>query len=144
LIQFVKNTTFCTKLASTKKTIMKLYVFGFFIFMFLQSINAQEVKLSAISEEAKELLKSKEKGVFKFTFPNNISKVEIDQSANYYTSFFTVNFEESSHNVLITMIENNSTSRRVIMRFMAANKISNISVDGVMIPVHDFYEKYLN
>lgn len=123
---------------------MKLFVLGLFVFILLQSINAQEVELSAISEKAKELVNSKEKGVFKFTFPNNISNEEINQSANYYTSFFSVNFEESSHIVIITMNDNNSSNRRVIMRFMAANKISNISVDGNLISVHEFYEKYLN
>jgi hypothetical protein len=123
---------------------MKSIFYCLFFFLFAQTSFAQEANLSAISLTTKELVKSKELGVFEFTFPTQITKENIQQSAQFYTSYFTVNFSEPTHKVTISMIENNSLNRRIIMRFLATNNISTISIEGTSISTQEFYEKYLD
>jgi hypothetical protein len=122
---------------------MKLFVFSLFFLFFVQNSKAQE-GFSVTTSSSKELFKSKENGVFEFILPNEIKKDNVKNAAQYYTTFFTVNFDESTHNATISMIENNASNRRVILRFFAMNKISKVTVEGNSLTVQEFYEKYLN
>tara|TARA_B100001287_G_scaffold245476_1_gene222780 strand:+ start:21838 stop:22197 length:360 start_codon:yes stop_codon:yes gene_type:complete len=83
-------------------------------------------------------------GVISMILPANITKEDVAKYAKYYTPYFTTSFDESSHKVTFTMVNNDVKSRRVIMRFLGASKIQTIKVEDQSYLVHELYETFLN
>lgn len=106
------------------------------------SVGAQTEKLTAVSESKTELTTSKTTGVYKFELPNRTAE-DIEKSAQYYTHYFSVDFDESTNVATLTLTESEMTNRAVIARFLVAAKMSEVSVDGQSMPVMDFMEEYL-
>jgi predicted nucleic acid-binding protein len=104
---------------------------------------AQDVKL-AKAQSATELLQSKNTGKYSFVFPTDITTSEIINAADYYKSFFTVQFTETTRTVKVTMIENTPENRRVILRFLASSRIQKVQVGDNQLLLHEFYDQYFN
>ena len=84
---------------------------------------------------------NKSKGEFYFSFPDATKKEAVDKSAAFYTEFFTVQYDERSHLVSIKMVQNDEKSRHIISRFLIANKITQVNMDGTLYKVDDFYQQ---
>jgi hypothetical protein len=97
----------------------------------------------AVCSSKSSLIQGKDKGIFEIKMPDNLSKEDIDKYAQYYVNAFKVSFDATSHVVTINMVENNSSNRRVILRFLSANQIQNVIVEGKTYVVSDFYEVFL-
>jgi hypothetical protein len=110
-------------------------------FCLLQAFGQQSN--TAYGASGAEILSGKEKGIIELKFPENITKEDIEKYAVYYKNTFQTNFDVNSHKATFTLIENNSSNRRVILRFLAANQIQYIVVDGMSFIPSDFYEKFL-
>jgi hypothetical protein len=98
------------KIEQMKKIISTLlFVVGLVSFSF-----SQESNQIAESNGADELVASKTSGVYEFTLPSALTKEKIDKSASYYTSFFSLDFDESSHKAKMTMVKNTMKNRYVM------------------------------
>jgi hypothetical protein len=97
----------------------------------------------AVCSSKSVLIQGKEKGIFEIKMPDDVSKEAVDKYAQYYVNAFKVNFDTKSHVVTINMVDNSSSNRRVILRFLSANQIQNVIVEGKSYPVSDFYEVFL-
>lgn len=103
---------------------------------------AQEANEIAKTEGSAELQNSKTDGEYVFIF-NGKTEADITAAASYYTHYFKVNFDESSQKISLSMIENDTRGRAVIMRFLVASGVRHVDVDGKVIPVGDFMTSYL-
>ena len=103
---------------------------------------AQEANEIAVSEGSEELAKSKVDGDYVFVL-NGKTEADISGSAAYYTQYFKVNFDESSQTAKIEMVENDSRSRSVIVRFLVASGVRYVDVDGKPISINDFMMNHL-
>lgn len=121
------------KLFYTLFVVIGLSTFGF----------AQEKSNTVLSNGATELTASKVSGDYVFQLPENVTAEDVKSSAEYYTHYFSVSFDENSHKVSITMVENTSKNRFVIARFLTACKMEYIQIDNDALKVHDFIEQYL-
>ena len=104
---------------------------------------AQDVKL-AKAQSATELLQAKNTGNYSFVFPSDITSSEIINAADYYKSFFTVQFTETTRTVKVIMTENTPENRRVILRFLASSRIQKVQVGETQLLLHEFYDQYFN
>jgi len=104
---------------------------------------AQDVKL-AKAQNATELLQAKNTGNYSFVFPSDITSSEIINAADYYKSFFTVQFTETTRTVKVIMTENTPENRRVILRFLASSRIQKVQVGDNQLLLHEFYDQYFN
>jgi hypothetical protein len=113
----------------------------FFVFSFTL-LNAQNLN-TAICNSKASLVKGVETGLIEITLPETVKKEEIEKYATYYTNAFVVNFNEKTHVASMKMVENTSLNRRVILRFLAANQVQNVAVEGKSFLMNDFYENFL-
>lgn len=104
---------------------------------------AQETNGVAIAPSKTEIAKGKENGNFKFFMPEGVSAEEVAQSAKYYTHYFTVDYDSNTRAAKISMVTNDEKSRSVIVRFLVSNNVQTVDVEGTMVSVYDFFEKYL-
>lgn len=104
---------------------------------------AQTATDIAQTKGAKALAASKVSGEFVFTLPSNITSEDVVQNAKYYTHYFSVQFDESSHEAKIVMNENTSKNRYVIARFLTVCGVKYLAVDGTNVELYDFIEAHL-
>ena len=123
---------------------MKKLIFTLFVLFGITAVSfAQEANEIAVSKGAKELASSKANGVYSFTMPSNITQEDIDKNSKYYTHYFTVEFNASSHTAKVNMIENTDKNRYVIARFLTACGVRFITVDNKNIDLTSFIDTYL-
>ena len=89
------------------------------------------------------LIQSINDGVISMTLPTSVTAVDVTTYSKYYTPYFTTAFEASTNKVSFTMVNNDAKSRRVIMRFLGANKIQTVLVEDRVFPVTEFYNTFL-
>jgi hypothetical protein len=127
------------KIEQMKKIISTLlFVVGLVSFSF-----SQEAHQIAASNGAEDLAASKTSGVYEFTLPSTLTKESIDKSASYYSSIFSLDFDESSHKAKMTMVENTLKNRYVMTRMFTACKITHVTVDEETLQLYDFIDSYL-
>ncbi len=89
--------------------------------------------------------KAKLEGVFTFSFSSEFTIEQINKTAKYYTSYFTVTPVQSLNGIDVTikLVEDNEMARRVVNRFFVSLEVKEINVNGTMYPVEDFVSKYV-
>ena len=97
----------------------------------------------AVTKGSNALVASKADGKFVFKLPSNLTAEDVEQNSKYYTHYFSVSFDAGSHDATVTMNENTEKNRYVIARFLSANGIKFLSVDGENVALYDFIDKYL-
>lgn len=99
----------------------------------------------AKAQAKKEFLEAKQKGIFEFVLPQNVSEEQVDKSARFYTKFFKVKFDDATKKVVFNMVNNDENSRNVIIRFFVSLDINKISMEeGEAMSLDDFRTNYLN
>ena len=93
--------------------------------------------LSATAANLAELKGGVATGHIQLTLPAEVTEENVIMYAKYYTNMFTVDFNAKSHVATFHMLTNDANSRRVILRFLGANQISNVQVaDRVSLSAH--------
>jgi len=106
-------------------------------------IFSQETSYSAKLENSARFQENKDKGIFNFVFPKEISNEEIKKNATYYTTYFEVKHKQNNGLVTIKMHTNDSPSRRIIKRFLISNNIKRINIDNKEYTIDEFYNEFL-
>jgi hypothetical protein len=83
------------------------------------------------------------KGFYTFVIPEGITAKDVALSAEYYTMYFSVQFDEKNHQTMITMIDMTDKARHIICRFLVSLGLREIEHDGNLYQVEEFYKKYL-
>ena len=123
---------------------MKKLIYSIVLLVSMSSLTyAQEAESIAKSNGKVELVQSKTTGVYQFSFATDRTAESVEKAASYYTSNFTVDFDEASNTATINLVENDVTSRTVIARFLAVNQVKFIEIDGMNVEMYVFIESYL-
>jgi len=101
----------------------------------------QERAATAISSD--NFVSSNLKGSYTFIVPNDITAKDVALSAEYYTMYFTVTFDEKNHQTLITMKDMSDNAKHIIGRFFISLGLREIQYNGNYFQVEDFYQKFL-
>ena len=123
---------------------MKSIIFSILFLGYTTSYFSQETSIVGKSQTVAELVQSKNSGVYTFYFPETISKDKIETAANYYPTYFSYSINEEENSIKITLLENNSNNRRIIMRFLMSARLQKIKVGENELLIQDFYENHLN
>ena len=121
---------------------MKHVLFGILFFL-TGSISFAQTANSATSLSTKNLTEGISTGKIELTLPSQLSSEDVASNAKYYEQFFVVEFNAKNHVATFKMVLNTPDSRRVILRFLSANQIQIVVVDGKSYQLQDFYQKFL-
>ena len=121
------------KLISTLIAVLAIVSFGF----------SQEASNTATSEGRAALTESKVSGEYTFILAADQTKEKVERSANYYTSYFTVNYDEKANSAKITMVDDEPRSKFIIARFLSATGAQYVKVDDAVIPMDEFIKSYM-
>ena len=121
---------------------MKSFLISISFLFAVAFANAQNSN-TAFCDSKSKLIKGIENGLIEIKLPEAVTNSEVEKYAEYYKNAFVVSFNEKTHIANIKMIENNSSNRRVILRFLGANQVHNITVEGNSFLMNDFYETFL-
>jgi sporulation protein YlmC with PRC-barrel domain len=110
------------------------------ILIFTLSSFAQTAKVEGTKEDLKNNLA---KNLVVFVMPSEITAENIDKSAQYYTDYFTVEYNNESKVANILLISEAETDRRVIMRFLLSTGVRIINFDGAEYTIMEFYSNFL-
>lgn len=121
---------------------MKHVLFGFF-FLLSGSFAFSQVGNTASCTSVKNLKEGVSSGNIEVTLPSQLTPEEVASFAKYYEPFFNVDFNSKNHVATFQMVSNTSDARRVIIRFLAANQIQTVIIEGKSYPLQDFYQNFL-
>ena len=93
----VNNSMFFLNKQITKNITMKKLIYSIVLLVSMTSLTyAQEAESIAKSNGKVELVQSKTTGVYQFSFATDRTAESVEKAASYYTSNFTVDFDEAS------------------------------------------------
>lgn len=98
---------------------------------------------ATVNGDEEQMKRAVEEGVFMFTLPETATVEQVQKSANFYTDYFTVDYNDEQKTTKIVMIDNDAMTRRIITRFLISNKIQTVDFNGENYTVNDFYEKFM-
>ena len=98
----------------------------------------------ATSQSRDDLRKANQTGTYTFVIPEKITAEDVALSAEFYTVYFTVDFDASKHRVVLKLNGLEEKNRQVIARFFISLGIRQIMVDNELYEVQDFYSKFLS
>jgi hypothetical protein len=110
-------------------------------FAFSMNVGAQSKYI--VSQPVALLSAAVKSGNYSFVIPKNISKADVAESAEYYTMYFDVNFDEDAHRVEIKMKINDERSKHVIVRFFVSLDLKEVDMNGQIIPIEKYYQTYI-
>ena len=121
---------------------MKHVLFGFF-FLLSGSFAFSQAANTASCTSVKNLKEGVSSGHIEVTLPSHLTPDEVASYAKYYEPFFLVDFNVKNHVATFQMVSNTSDARRVIIRFLAANQIQTVTIEGKSYQLQDFYQNFL-
>ena len=121
---------------------MKHVLFGF-LFLFMGSVAFSQAANTASCSSLNNLKEGVASGRIEVILPSHLSPEEVASFAKYYEPFFYVDFNSKNHVATFQMVSNTSDARRVIIRFLAANQIQTVTIEGKSYPLQDFYQNFL-
>ena len=121
---------------------MKHVLFGILFFL-TGSISYAQTANSASSHSVNNLTAGISTGKIELILPSQLSSEDVASSSKYYEQFFLVEFNAKNHVATFNMVSNIPESRRVILRFLAANQIQSVIIEGKSYPLQDFYQSFL-
>jgi hypothetical protein len=121
---------------------MKHVLFGIF-FLFTGSYSFSQVANTASCSSIKNLKEGVSSGHIEVTLPSQLTPEEVASFAKYYEPFFYLDFNAKNHVATFQMVSNTADARRVIIRFLAANQIQTVTIEGKSYQLQDFYQNFL-
>lgn len=103
---------------------------------------AQEINQAKFTMSGAELTEALNKGEVSFFFNTAIDADNVKMNAEFYTQYFSVNYDKSTGKSTLKLTEDDM-AKLVISRYMMSNGISEVLIDGEKITVQDFMAKYL-
>ncbi len=82
-------------------------------------------------------------GTYTFTLPAEITAEDVQLSAEFYTVYFKVNFNDETNLVSLIMNGSDEKNRQVIARFFISLGLRDIEYKGKIYPIQDFYTSYI-
>ncbi len=120
---------------------MRHLFFTIFLTVGVLSIAQQITVTSNLS--ASDIKKEAKLGHFQWVFPEKTTLESIQNTAKYYTSSFTYTFNETTKTVDVYPINDAEEVRRVMLRFLGANQVSQIKVGEESYELWTYFESFM-
>lgn len=123
------------------KKVVFILVALFMVSAYGHAQQANQVLIQVGKESIKEKINA---GSLELFFNVNKDASDIRTSANWYVSYFNVNYDQKTGRALITFVDQSQMSRKVVERFLISNQITEVVVNGKVMPVQNFMDQFLN
>lgn len=125
-----------TKMNKTMKKLITLFT----ILIFTAISFAQTAKV----EGDKALLEEKlSNNIVEFIMPSETTSEDVSKSAQYYTEYFTVEYDDDSKVAKIVLVNEDPIAKRVITRFLLSTGVRTINFSGEDHTIMGFYSTFL-
>ncbi|HIP32904.1 MAG TPA: hypothetical protein EYG86_09090 [Crocinitomicaceae bacterium] len=104
---------------------------------------SQDAQKVAATEGQAALQKSKVTKVYTYTLPSNITQDHIDKVSKYYASYFTIAFDASTQQAVVTMNSEMEKGEMVMGRFLSSCQVREVKVDDTLLSLDQFMKEYL-
>ncbi len=104
---------------------------------------SQDVQKVASTEGKAALQKSKVTRVYTYTLPSDITQDHIDKVSKYYASYFSIAFDASNQQAVVTMKEDQEKGELIMGRFLSSCKVQEVKVDDTLLSLDQFMKEYL-
>lgn len=119
-----------------KSFILLVFIFVSTIFFAQQRTVKSTLTATEITEEATT-------GHFQWVFPDETTAEEIENTAKYYTTYFTYKYNADNKTVDVYPIVDSEETRRIMLRFLGANQVNKILVGEEEFELYSYYEKFM-
>lgn len=120
---------------------MRHLFFTIFLTVGVLSVAQQITVTSNLSSS--DIKKEAKIGHFQWVFPEKTTAESIQNTAKYYTTSFTYTFNETTKTVDVYPINDSEEVRRVMLRFLGANQVSQIKVGEESYELWTFFESFM-
>lgn len=120
----------------------KLFVLSLMFLGLSFATYAQEIHQAKFTMSGAELKEALNKGEVSFFFNKGMDAEAVKKSAEFYVPYFSVNYDKNTGKSTLKLTKDDM-SKLVISRYMMANGISEVLIDGKTISVQDFMAQYL-
>jgi hypothetical protein len=120
---------------------MRHLFFTIFLTVGVLSVAQQITVTSSLS--ASEINKEAKLGHFQWVFPEKTTVESIQNTAKYYTTSFTYTFNQTTKTVDVFPINDSEEVRRVMLRFLGANQVSQIKVGAESYELWSYFESFM-
>ncbi len=120
---------------------MRHLFFTIFLTVGVLSVAQQITVTSNLS--ASDIKKEAKLGHFQWVFPEKTTLESIQNTAKYYTTSFTYTFNETTKTVDVYPINDAEEVRRVMLRFLGANQVSQIEVGEESYELWTYFESFM-
>jgi hypothetical protein len=120
---------------------MKSFIIFAFVLFGTIAIAQQRTVKSTLN--AIEITKEATAGHFQWVFPDETTADEIENTAKYYTTFFTYKYNVDNKTVDVYPVQDSEETRRVMLRFLGANQVNKILVGEEEFELYSYYEKFM-
>lgn len=117
----------------------KLFMLSIILFSSIVAFS----QTATIDGNKETMKKAVEKGVFEISMPSSVSIDDINKNKEYYTDYFTVDYNDANKLATITMVDDSAKSRRVITRLLLSVGVKEVNVDGKDYTFNDFFNTFL-
>lgn len=119
---------------------MKKLFLLFAITLFAGVAFAQTANVSGTEES---LNKNLEENFIEFEMPEEVTSDVVEKSAQYYTDYFTVDFDENTQIARINITDQKDQAKRVISRFLLSSGVRTINFQNKDYTIMEFYSNFL-
>ena len=120
---------------------MRHLFFTIFLTVGVLSVAQQITVTSNLS--ASDIKKEAKLGHFQWVFPQKTTLESIQNTAKYYTTSFTYTYNETTKTVDVYPINDAEEVRRVMLRFLGANQVSQIKVGEESYELWTYFESFM-
>jgi hypothetical protein len=103
---------------------------------------AQQITVTS-NLSSSDIKKEAKLGHFQWVFPEKTTAESIQNTAKYYMASFTYTFNETTKTVDVYPINDSEEVRRVMLRFLGANQVSQIKVGEESYELWTFFESFM-
>ncbi|HLW30313.1 MAG TPA: hypothetical protein VKX29_05605 [Brumimicrobium sp.] len=89
------------------------------------------------------LNKSLSANFIEFVMPKDVTAENINKSAQFYTDYFTVEYNADNKVARVNLLNSDGTGRRVITRFLLSTGVRGVNFDGQDYSIMEFYTNFL-
>jgi hypothetical protein len=120
-----------------------LFFFTLFTISFAFVGISQDASTTVKTLSVDEVKEGKNTGLFTFIYPDGIAADVVEDASQYYVQYFTVQYDATTSTAIISMITNDSMSRRIITRFLTASGMQHVLVGEKLYDTQEFYNNFL-
>lgn len=97
----------------------------------------------AIVQSTKDFQAQELKDIFTFTVSKDITAEQVKYQSAFYTDYFTVQFNEATHQLTFKMNDQDLKKRNIMRRMFAGLEVESVQFDGIFYTVDDFFQKHI-